>query len=64
MLDALAGSDKLFVYTSGTGVLSKTGTAIAYKDTVPAPQAGGGKRVEGSSRDRSVAVGRSRNPLG
>jgi nucleoside-diphosphate-sugar epimerase len=46
MLDALAGSDRSFIYTSGTGVLGDTGSTLADESTVPSPQAGVQDRVE------------------
>jgi nucleoside-diphosphate-sugar epimerase len=46
MLDALAGSDRPFVYTSGTGVLGNTGDTLADESTIPAPQQGVQDRVE------------------
>ena len=57
MLDALAGSDKPFLYTSGSGVLADTGTMSAGEDAALSDASMLASRI-GVEREVIAAVGR------
>jgi nucleoside-diphosphate-sugar epimerase len=56
LVDALAGSDRFFVYTSGTWVLGETGDAPAAEDAPPDPPRVSAWRLRGEEIVRAAAA--------